>query len=107
MFVFAYGARLINKIGDIELHVGDTRLLQVGPNFSRAYRNNPDFYLVSATLRTRDQSDLTEAGSVAMITAAVTGFVLIVRVPFFAAGVMVAAGFIRPLMLESRSICPS
>ena len=38
---------LPNKIGDIELHVGDTLLLQVGPNFSRAYRNNPDFYLIS------------------------------------------------------------
>ena len=41
------GSRLPNKIGDIELHVGDTLLLQVGPNFSRAYRNNPDFYLIS------------------------------------------------------------
>ena len=41
------GARLTNKVGDIRLHAGDTLLLQVGPNFSRAFRNNPDFYLVS------------------------------------------------------------
>ena len=41
------GPRLTNKVGDIELHAGDTLLLQVGPNFSRAFRNNPDFYLVS------------------------------------------------------------
>ena len=41
------GAHLTNKVGDIELHAGDTLLLQVGPNFSRAYRNNPDFYLIS------------------------------------------------------------
>lgn len=41
------GARMTNKIGDIRLHAGDTLLLQVGPYFSRAFRNNPDFYLVS------------------------------------------------------------
>ncbi len=41
------GARLTNKVGDIRLHAGDTLLLQVGPDFSRAFRNNPDFYLVS------------------------------------------------------------
>src|SRR5262249_3024190 len=41
------GSRLTNKVGDIRLHAGDTLLLQVGPYFSRACRNNPDFYLVS------------------------------------------------------------
>lgn len=41
------GARLTNKVGDNRLHAGDTLLLQVGSNFSRAFRNNPDFYLVS------------------------------------------------------------
>ena len=34
-------------MGDIELYAGDTLLLQVGTDFSRAFRNNPDFYLVS------------------------------------------------------------
>ena len=37
---------MTNKVGDIELEVGDTLLLQVGPHFTRACRNNPDFYLV-------------------------------------------------------------
>src|SRR6516164_516068 len=41
------GTRVSNKVGDIELHAGDTLLLQVGRDFSRAFRNNPDFYLVS------------------------------------------------------------
>ena len=41
------GARVTNKVGDIRLRAGDTLLLQVGPNFSRAFRNKPDFYLVS------------------------------------------------------------
>jgi di/tricarboxylate transporter len=41
------GARLAGKIGDIVVRPGDTLLLQTGPGFFRAHRNNPDFYLVS------------------------------------------------------------
>ena len=41
------GQRLTGRIGDIVLHVGDTLLLQTGPHFVEANRNNPDFYLVS------------------------------------------------------------
>ncbi|MBL8818062.1 MAG: SLC13 family permease [Planctomyces sp.] len=41
------GERLTTKIGDVRLESGDTLLLQVGPNFAQAHRNNPDFYLVS------------------------------------------------------------
>lgn len=41
------GARMTNKIGDVDLRPGDTLLLQTGHDFIRAYRNNPDFYLVS------------------------------------------------------------
>jgi len=42
------GARLKGRIGDIVLRGGDTLLLQSGPNFALANRNNPDFYLVSS-----------------------------------------------------------
>jgi len=41
------GARLAGKVGDIVLRPGDTLLLQTGPGFLGAHRNNPDFYLVS------------------------------------------------------------
>lgn len=41
------GHRVTNKIGDIVLRSGDTLLLQTGPNFSQAHKNNPDFHLVS------------------------------------------------------------
>jgi di/tricarboxylate transporter len=41
------GRRLSGKIGDIIVHPGDTLLLEVSPGFARAYRNAPDFYLVS------------------------------------------------------------
>ncbi len=41
------GARLATKIGDVKLDAGDTLLMQTGPNFVQAHRNNADFYLVS------------------------------------------------------------
>jgi di/tricarboxylate transporter len=41
------GERVKEKVGDIELAVGDTLLLQTQPHFLRAYRNDPSFYLVS------------------------------------------------------------
>lgn len=41
------GRRLSGKIGDIVLRAGDTLLLEASPGFARAYRNSPDFYLVS------------------------------------------------------------
>ena len=42
------GARLPNKVGDIELQPGDTLLLQTRSQFVDTYRNSRDFYLVSA-----------------------------------------------------------
>jgi di/tricarboxylate transporter len=41
------GARVEKKVGDIRLRPGDTLLLQTGPHFLRAHRNDPAFYLVS------------------------------------------------------------
>ncbi len=41
------GSRLKKRIGDIVLQPGDTLLLQTGPHFAQAHRNNPDFFLVS------------------------------------------------------------
>jgi len=41
------GSRVARKIGDIRMEPGDTLLLQTGPHFERAYRNDPAFYLVS------------------------------------------------------------
>ena len=41
------GERLKGRVGDIVLRNGDTLLLQTGPHFDRAHRNNPDFFLVS------------------------------------------------------------
>lgn len=41
------GRRLSGKIGDIIVRAGDTLLLEASEGFVRAYRNSPDFYLVS------------------------------------------------------------
>ena len=94
MAVHRNGARLTNKVGDIELHAGDTLLLQVGPDFSRAFRNNPDFYLVSDVEDSRpvrfDRAWLAAIIFLAMITAFVSGKVDIMLAAFLAAGAMVA-----------------
>jgi di/tricarboxylate transporter len=94
------GARLTNKIGDIELHAGDTLLLQVGTNFSRAFRNNPDFYLVSDV---EDSSPVrydrfwpAVIVFVLMIAAFLSGRVDIMLASFLAAGAMVALRCISP-----------
>lgn len=47
------GERLVGRIGDIVLRAGDTLLLQTGPHFAEANRNNPDFYLVSSLEQAR------------------------------------------------------
>ncbi len=47
------GVRLKGRIGDIVLREGDTILLQTGPHFARAHRNNPDFFLVSGIEESR------------------------------------------------------
>ncbi|HZW30558.1 MAG TPA: SLC13 family permease [Isosphaeraceae bacterium] len=94
------GARLTNKVGDIRLHAGDTLLLQVGPNFSRAFRNNPDFYLISDVEDSRpvryDRAWFAAIIFLAMITAFVSGKVDIMLAAFLAAGAMVAARCISP-----------
>ncbi len=90
------GVRLGTKIGDVELRAGDTLLLQTGPNFSRAYRNNPDFYLVSDVEDSHpvrhDRAWRAAAIFIALILAFLSGKVDIALASMIAAGAMVAAG---------------
>ena len=94
------GARLTNKVGDIRLHAGDTLLLQVGPDFSRAFRNNPDFYLVSDVEDSRpvryDRAWTAAIIFLVMIAAFVSGKVDIMLAAFLAAGAMVVCRCISP-----------
>jgi di/tricarboxylate transporter len=88
------GSRVTNKVGDVELHAGDTLLLQVGADFSRVFRNNPDFYLISAVEDSRpvryDRAWPAAFIFLAMIAAFISGKVDIMLVAFLAAGAMVA-----------------
>jgi di/tricarboxylate transporter len=56
------GARLERKVGDIRLRAGDTLLMQTGPHFLRAYRNDLAFYW-SATWPTGDRCGAIGLGS--------------------------------------------
>lgn len=88
------GARVTNKVGDIRLHAGDTLLLQVGPNFSRAFRNNPDFYLISDVEDSSpvryDRARPAAIIFLVMIAAFVSGRVDIMLAAMLGAGAMVA-----------------
>src|SRR5262249_21088165 len=92
------GARVTNKVGDIRLRAGDTLLLQTGAQFAKAFRNKPDFYLVSDVEDSRpvrfNRAWLAAIIFLAMIAAFVTGRVDIMLAGFLAAGAMVATGCI-------------
>jgi di/tricarboxylate transporter len=88
------GARMTNKIGDIVLRPGDTLLLQTGPHFSRAFRNSPDFYLVSTVEESRpirsDRAWVATAVFIGLIVAFISGFNVLLSC-FVAAGLLIAA----------------
>jgi di/tricarboxylate transporter len=92
------GARLTNKVGDIRLRAGDTLLLQTGAQFTKSFRNKPDFYLVSDVEDSHqvryDHSRLAAFIFLVMIAAFVSGRVDIMLAGFLAAGAMVATGCI-------------
>ena len=87
-------ARIEGKIGDIVLRAGDTLLLQAGPHFSRAHRNNPDFFLVSSVEDTRpvrhDRLGVSVLLMVGLVALMATGAVPEVLAAFFIAGLMIA-----------------
>ena len=88
------GARMTNKIGDIELRAADTLLLQTGRHFSRAYRNSTDFYLVSEVADSRplrrDRAWIAVAIFAVLLVGMVSNFDTAI-VSFLAAGLMVGA----------------
>lgn len=92
------GKRVEKKIGDIELRPGDTLLLQVRPHFSRAYRHDPAFYLISDVddwrpIR-RDRAWIALALFAVLITLMTTGVVETVVAASAIAFLMVAFGCI-------------
>ncbi|NDK33193.1 SLC13 family permease [Nesterenkonia haasae] len=88
------GQRLIGKLGDIELRVGDTLLLEAGDDFVGHYRHRKDFLLVSA-LNDSSPPDFRKApvalGVLAlMVTLSATGIISILEAALLAAFAMLA-----------------
>ena len=88
------GERLQGRIGDIVLRAGDTLLLQAGPHFARAHRNNPDFILVSGVEESRplrhDRAVVSMVLLVALIIMMVTEVVDVSLSAFAIAALMIA-----------------
>ena len=93
------GERLSGKIGDIVLRPGDTLLLQAGPHFARANRNNPDFLLVGGVDDSRPVRHERAVVSILLLLVLIvlmtSGAVKIVVAAFLIAGLMVATRCIR------------
>jgi di/tricarboxylate transporter len=90
------GSRIQKKIGDIELEPGDTLLMQTGPHFERAYRNDPAFYLVSSVSDYRafrhDQGWIAAILLVAVIILMSTGIMSTLLAATLVSLLMVALG---------------
>ncbi|HOB73671.1 MAG TPA: SLC13 family permease [Phycisphaerae bacterium] len=88
------GARLHGRIGDIVMRAGDTLLLQTGPHFVRAHRNNPDFFLVGNVEEARpirhDRALLAMGLLAVLITLLATQIVPEAVAAFLIAGLMIA-----------------
>jgi di/tricarboxylate transporter len=87
------GERVGGKIGEIVLRPGDTLLLQTGPAFLQAYRNSPDFYLVSevhGSERPRfERAGIALATLAAMVAVATLELIPISVAAFLAGGFLV------------------
>ncbi|MFO7974070.1 MAG: SLC13 family permease [Candidatus Hydrogenedentota bacterium] len=88
------GQRLQGRVGDIELQAGDTLLLQAGPHFAEAHRNNSDFFLVSGVQDSRavrhDKTVIAFGLLGLLMLLMTTGAMQIVLAAFLVAGLMVA-----------------
>jgi len=92
------GERLDQRVGDVILRPGDTLLLQTGPHFVRAHRNDPDFFLVSGvddSRSVRHDKALISLGLLALLV----GLMVWGRIPIVVASFTVAC-----LMIVTRCI---
>ncbi len=95
------GHRLRGRVGDIVLEAGDTLLLQGGDHFVQAYRNSPDFFLVSGVADSRPVRHEKTALSVALL-ALLVGLLVTRLMP-----VVLAAYIVAGLMILTRCISAS
>lgn len=92
------GEQLTGKVGDIELQVGDTLLLETGHEFVEQYRYRKDFLLVSplndSTPPNLKKAPLALAALFAMIVVSASGLLSLLEAAMFAAGLMIISGCI-------------
>lgn len=88
------GQRIIGKIGDIRLQVGDTLLLETSQDFVGQYRSRRDFLLVSAindsTPPAFDKAPTSLLILLGMIMLSASSMLSILESAFLAAGAMLA-----------------
>ncbi len=87
------GNRIPGKLGDIELRMGDTLLLEASQQFVEQYRSRRDFLLVSA-LNDSTPPDFAKAPLalgilLGMVLLSATGLLPIMEAAFLAAGAMI------------------
>ncbi len=98
--VHRHGEKIERRIGDIVLRPGDTLLLEAGAGFERAFRDAPDFYLVSRMEGTsaprHERARRAVVVLLAVVAAAATG---LVSLPLAAVGgglAVILAGCVTP-----------
>jgi di/tricarboxylate transporter len=88
------GERLAGRVGDIVLRNGDTLLLQAGPHFVAAHRDDPAFHLVSGVEDSRpvrhDKALLSIVLLGLLVVLMATNRMPIVLAAFLVAGLMIA-----------------
>lgn len=85
------GERLAGKVGDMVLRPGDTLLLQAGPHFARANRNNSDFLLVTGVEHSRPLRN--EKAVLSLLLLLVLIAVMISQVVPIVVAALLTAGF--------------
>lgn len=98
------GQRITGRVGDIVLRSGDTLLLQADPHFTRAHRQNSDFFLVSG---------VDEARAVRNDKAAIALGLMVLLIALMSFGgavgvdVTLAAALVAGLMVATQCISPA
>ena len=97
--VHRHGERIEGRIGDIVLRPGDTLLIEAAQAFSQAFRDSPDFYLVSrvgdSVAPRRSRAMVAVLILMAMVVLAALDVVPIVVSAIGAAMAMVITGCLR------------
>lgn len=99
------GQRIVGRVGDIELRAGDTLLLQADPHFTRAHRQNRDFFLVSGVEEARAVRNDKAAVAVGLMVVLVALMTFGNRL--FGIDVALAAALVAGLMVATQCISPA